>query len=121
VCLEEVAERGRVLLDEIFQLPEGPSAQLRLMIRRQLEVVMEYPVLMEFFMAPRELPQELAEKMRLYRQRNAARYSKLIEAGIASGEFSCPNPVAARVCLIGGINQAARWLSHAGWPDDAMQ
>jgi TetR/AcrR family transcriptional regulator of autoinduction and epiphytic fitness len=62
------------------------------------------------FSWPKSWPEAFNETMKDSRRRHDAIFRRVVEAGIAAGEFDCPNPDVALQCLHGVFNQSSLWI-----------
>lgn len=92
--------------------------QLRALIREQVRILTDTaPEVATVFMWPKSWPPAFGETMKNSRRRHDAIFRRVVEAGIASGEFDCENPDVALQCLHGVLNHSALWIRPA-LPED---
>ena len=85
--------------------------QLRALIREQVRILTETaPEVATVFSWPKSWPAIFDETMKDSRRRHDAIFRRVVEAGLAAGEFDCPNPDVSLQCLHGVLNQSALWL-----------
>jgi TetR/AcrR family transcriptional regulator, regulator of autoinduction and epiphytic fitness len=85
--------------------------QLRALIREQVRILTgTAPEVATVFTWPKSWPATFNETMKDSRRRHDAIFRRVVEAGIAAGEFDCPNPDVALQCLHGVLNQSSLWL-----------
>ncbi len=85
--------------------------QLRALIREQVRILTETaPEVATVFSWPKSWPEAFDETIKNSRRRHDAIFRSVVEAGIAAGEFDCPNPDVALQCLHGVLNQSSLWL-----------
>jgi TetR/AcrR family transcriptional regulator, regulator of autoinduction and epiphytic fitness len=85
--------------------------QLRTLIREQLRILTDTaPEVATVFSWPKAWPESFQEIIKESRRRHDAIFRRVVEAGLAAGEFDCPNPDIALQCLHGVLNQSALWI-----------
>lgn len=85
--------------------------QLRTLIREQLRVLTHTaPEVATLFSWPKTWPASFQEIIKDSRRRHDAVFRRVVEAGLAAGEFDCPNPDVALQCLHGVLNQSSLWI-----------
>ncbi len=98
---------------------DAPAAQvLRALVDEQILILTETaPEVATVFSWPRAWPGSLDEPMKDMRRRHDAVFRRVVERGVASGEFTCGDVGIAMQCLHGVLNQSAVWIRphvHAG-------
>jgi TetR/AcrR family transcriptional regulator of autoinduction and epiphytic fitness len=94
--------------------------QLQVLVAEQLHVLTElYPEVGKLFSFPTSWPQEHGQSMKSMRRRHDEIFRVVVERGVASGDFDCPDPGVALHCLQGLLNHASVWLRPANDPDGA--
>jgi TetR/AcrR family transcriptional regulator, regulator of autoinduction and epiphytic fitness len=85
--------------------------QIRTLIREQVRILTDTaPEVAALFSWPTAWPESFQEIVKESRRRHDAIFRRVVEAGIAAGEFDCPNPDVALQCLHGVLNQSALWI-----------
>lgn len=85
--------------------------QIRTLIREQVRILTDTaPEVATVFSWPKAWPESFQEIIKESRRRHDAIFRRVVEAGIAAGEFDCPNPDVALECLHGVLNQSALWI-----------
>ena len=69
-----------------------------------------YPEVGKLFSFPLTWPAEHAEAMKSMRRRHDVIFRRVVDRGVAMGEFDCPDPSVALHCLHGVLNHASIWL-----------
>jgi TetR/AcrR family transcriptional regulator, regulator of autoinduction and epiphytic fitness len=88
--------------------------QLRALIREQVRILTETaPEVATVFSWPKSWPAIFGETMKDSRRRHDAIFRRVVEAGLAAGEFDCPNPDVSLQCLHGVLNQSVLWIRPA--------
>jgi len=75
------------------------------------------PEVATVFSWPRSWPPAFQESMKEMRRRHDAVFRRVVERGVADGEFTCPDIDVAMQCLHGILNQSSVWMrpdAHAG-------
>jgi TetR/AcrR family transcriptional regulator, regulator of autoinduction and epiphytic fitness len=91
--------------------------QLRTLIREQVRILTDTaPEVATLFSWPKSWPVSFDPMMKDSRRRHDAIFRRVVEAGMAAGEFDCPNADVALQCLHGVLNQSSLWIrpSHSG-------
>jgi AcrR family transcriptional regulator len=105
----EVNRRLEQELDEVRDLSH--LEQIRALIREQVRILTDTaPEVATVFSWPKAWPESFQEIIKDSRRRHDAIFRRVVEAGIAAGEFDCPNPDVALQCLHGVLNQSALWI-----------
>ncbi|WP_136245593.1 TetR/AcrR family transcriptional regulator [Mycobacterium intracellulare] len=85
--------------------------QLRALIREQVRILTDTaPEVATVFAWPKSWPEAFEPLIKDSRRRHDALFRKVVLAGIAAGEFDCPNADVALQCLHGVLNQSALWI-----------
>ncbi|WP_433565877.1 TetR/AcrR family transcriptional regulator [Nocardia sp. CA-151230] len=106
----------REALDTAADAP--PAEQLRVLIAAQLHVLtVLYPEVGKLFSFPAPWPSEHSEAIKTMRRRHDRLFREVIDRGIDSGSFDCPDPSVALHCLHGILNHASIWLRPEADPD----
>lgn len=112
-CLEFGADQAISRLEETSAANSDKLATLRLqaLIEAQLDTICRRdPELSRLFLAPMDWPESIRGEVKRLRDRHDRCFRLVIEQGLASGEFTTPNPVVARHCMHGAMNYAPIWL-----------
>lgn len=97
---------------------QSATEQLRALIAAQLHVLtVLYPEVGTLFTFPAPWPDAHSESVKTMRRRHDRIFREVIDLGVASGEFDCPDPAVALHCLHGILNHASIWLRPAADPD----
>jgi TetR/AcrR family transcriptional regulator, regulator of autoinduction and epiphytic fitness len=89
---------------------------LRALADEQVLILTETaPEVAALFSAPRDWPDSFGDQVKEMRRRHDAVFRRVVERGVASGEFSCPDVSIAMQCLHGILNQSSIWIQ----PHDA--
>lgn len=106
----DVNARLEAQLDEVRD-SSSYLVQLRALIREQVRILTDTaPEVATLFSWPRSWPESFDDMLKSSRRRHDAVFRRVVEAGIAAGEFDCPNPDVALQCLHGVLNQSSLWI-----------
>lgn len=85
--------------------------QLRALIREQVRILTDTaPEVATVFAWPKSWPEAFGPIIKDSRRRHDALFREVVLAGIAAGEFDCPNADVALQCLHGVLNQSSLWI-----------
>lgn len=100
-------------LEAQLQAVAGSSCldQLRVLIREQVRILTDTaPEVAAVFAWPTSWPEAFDEIIKDSRRRHDAIFRRVVQAGVAAGEFDCPDPDVALHCLFGVLNQSPLWI-----------
>lgn len=107
ICARYVSNRLRTIAHE----PDPPAERLRRLILEQLRITtIEHPETARLFLYPLDWEPAFKARVRRWQEEHDEIFAGVIEEGIARGELSVTDSVAARMCLHGALNQAPRWV-----------
>lgn len=96
--------------------------QIRTLIREQVRILTDTaPEVATVFSWPKAWPESLQEIVKESRRRHDAIFRRVVDAGLAAGEFDCPNPDVALQCLHGVLNQSSLWLRPSLRPEEKAE
>lgn len=103
------------------QLPEAqdgaPAKRLRALLREHITIaVCEYPAALRLFLVPDEWPEAQRLRIKELRQRHDAVFRAVLEAGVASGEFTVISIDATLQCMHAAMTQAPLWIGQLTGP-----
>ncbi|OBI34028.1 TetR family transcriptional regulator [Mycolicibacter sinensis] len=102
--------------------PVSAREHLAALIDEQIRILTETaPEVAAVFAWPRGWPAAFDDDMKDMRRRHDAVFRRVVERGLASGEFGCPNIDVALQCLHGILNQSSVWLRPGARADDRAQ
>ena len=109
------AEVNRRLEQELGEVAgRSHLEQIRALIREQVRILTDTaPEVATVFSWPNAWPASFQEIIKESRRRHDAIFRRVVEGGLAAGEFDCPNPDVALQCLHGVLNQSALWIRPA--------
>jgi TetR/AcrR family transcriptional regulator of autoinduction and epiphytic fitness len=89
----------------------GHLEQLRTLIREQIRILTDTaPEVATLFSWPKSWPDSFDVMLKENRRRHDAIFRRVVEAGLAAGEFDCPSADVALQCLHGVLNQSSLWI-----------
>lgn len=92
--------------------------QLRTLIAEQLHILtVRYPEVGKVFSFPAPWPPDHGELIKTMRRRHDQLFRRVVDLGVETGEFDCPDPSVALHCLHGILNHASIWLRPEADPD----
>ncbi|MBU9766545.1 TetR/AcrR family transcriptional regulator [Mycobacterium sp. TNTM28] len=114
---QEVLQRLAARAEAIGKV--GARERLAALVDEQIRILTETaPEVAAVFSWPRGWPDAFEEPMKDMRRRHDAVFRRVVERGVADGEFSCPDVNVALQCLHGILNQASVWLGPGLHEDD---
>ncbi|MCV7205243.1 TetR/AcrR family transcriptional regulator [Mycolicibacterium peregrinum] len=97
----------------------GAREHLAAVIDEQIRILTETaPEVAAVFSWPRGWPEVFEEPMKDMRRRHDAVFRRVVERGVAVGEFTCPDVNVALQCLHGVLNQSSVWIGPGLHDDD---
>ena len=117
---EEVLQRLEARADALGKV--GARDHLAALIDEQIRILTETaPEVAAVFSWPRGWPSVFDEPMKDMRRRHDAVFRKVVDRGVAEGEFTCPDINVALQCLHGILNQSSIWIGPGMHDDDRAQ
>jgi TetR/AcrR family transcriptional regulator, regulator of autoinduction and epiphytic fitness len=103
---------NRRLEEELDKVRDrGYLEQIRALVREQVRILTDTaPEVATVFSWPKTWPESFLEIIKDSRRRHDAIFRRVVEAGLAAGDFDCPNPDVALQCLHGVLNQTSLWI-----------
>ncbi|MDF3339182.1 TetR/AcrR family transcriptional regulator [Mycolicibacterium septicum] len=100
----------------------GAREHLAALIDEQIRILTETaPEVAAVFSWPRGWPEVFDEPMKDMRRRHDAVFRRVVEQGVADGEFTCPDVNVALQCLHGVLNQSSVWIGPGMHDDDRAE
>ena len=100
----------------------GAREHLAAVIDEQIRILTETaPEVAAVFSWPRGWPEVFDEPMKDMRRRHDAVFRRVVERGVAGGEFTCPDVNVALQCLHGVLNQSSVWIGPGMHDDDRAE
>lgn len=105
----DVNTRLRAALDAVGERTH--LERLQALIREQVRILTDTaPEVATVFAWPKSWPDAFEPIIKDSRRRHDALFREVVEAGIAAGEFDCPDADVALQCLHGVLNQSSLWI-----------
>ena len=85
--------------------------------------VRDYPAALRLFLVPREWPEAQRARIKELRRAHDAVFRRVVEAGVASGDFTVTSVDTTMRCMHAAMSQAPDWLGHLTGParDQAIE
>ena len=108
---------GNEWTDRLERLPaagEGTRAQrLRALLREHIGIaVREYPAALRLFLVPENWPAEQRSRIKELRRRHDRVFRRVVEEGVASGEFAVTTVDSVLQCMHAAMSQTPMWCGH---------
>lgn len=95
---------------------------LAALIDEQIRILTETaPEVAAVFSWPRGWPEIFEDPMKDMRRRHDAVFRRVVERGVADGEFACPDVNVALQCLHGILNQSSVWIGPGLHDEDRAE
>jgi TetR/AcrR family transcriptional regulator of autoinduction and epiphytic fitness len=105
----DVNTRLQAALDAVGE--RSHLERLQALIREQVRILTDTaPEVATVFAWPKSWPESFEAIIKDSRRRHDAIFRGVVEAGIAAGEFDCPDADVALQCLHGVLNQSSLWI-----------
>ncbi|GAA0922784.1 TetR/AcrR family transcriptional regulator [Pseudonocardia zijingensis] len=96
--------------------------QIRTLMREQIRILTDTaPEVAPLFSWPTTWPDSFQDTIKDSRRRHDAIFRRVVEAGLAAGEFDCPDADVALQCLHGVLNQSSLWIRPSLPPERKAQ
>lgn len=106
---QEVLQRLAAREEELGRV--DAREHLAALIDEQIRILTETaPEVAAVFSWPRGWPEIFEDPMKDMRRRHDAVFRRVVERGVADGEFACPDVNVALQCLHGILNQSSVWI-----------
>lgn len=93
----------------------SPADRLRALLREHITIaVREYPAALGLFLVPREWPQDQKERIKELRGRHDGLFRRVVEEGVAAGEFRVTDVGTVLQCMHASMSQAPVWCDGLG-------
>ncbi|WP_135457904.1 TetR/AcrR family transcriptional regulator [Mycobacterium sp. DL99] len=100
----------------------GAREHLAALIDEQIRILTETaPEVAAVFSWPRGWPEVFEDPMKDMRRRHDAVFRRVVDRGVADGEFTCPDVNVALQCLHGVLNQSSVWIGPGMHDDDRAE
>lgn len=101
-------------LEKLLEQTEGPPTdRLQALVHAHLTIaVNDYPAALRVFLLPRAWPDAQRERIKELRRRHDSLFRQVIEAGVASGEFTVTTVDTVLQCMHAAMAQAPTWCAE---------
>lgn len=124
-AIETLGEQWMARLNQLPEAQDGPPARrLRALMREHIAIaVRDYPAALRLFLVPREWPEAQRARIKELRRAHDAVFRRVVEAGVASGDFTVTSVDTTMRCMHAAMSQAPDWLGHLTGParDQAIE
>ncbi|MFY9933444.1 MAG: TetR/AcrR family transcriptional regulator [Streptosporangiaceae bacterium] len=124
-AIETLGEQWMARLNQLPEAQDGPPARrLRALMREHITIaVRDYPAALRLFLVPREWPEAQRARIKELRRAHDAVFRRVVEAGVASGDFTVTSVDTTMRCMHAAMSQAPDWLGHLTGParDQAIE
>lgn len=108
---------GKEWTERLERLPEAQDGsaghRLRALIREHVDIaVREYPGVLRLYLVPRDWPEPQRVRIEALRRQHNALFRRVVEEGVASGEFTVTSVGTTLQCMHAAMSQAPFWCSH---------
>jgi AcrR family transcriptional regulator len=112
-AIAHVADRSIERLTACTEQALSPGQRLRGLIEEQLRILLvDYPEVTQLFGEHRDGPEAPRAQIRRMRERHDRVFRKVIDEGVAAGEFQPHSADVALHCLHGALNYASVWCRN---------
>ena len=93
----------------------SPTERLRALLREHIGIaVREYPAALGLFLVPENWPAEQRARIKELRRRHDRLFRRVVEEGVASGEFTVTTVGTVLQCMHAAMSQTPTWCGHLG-------
>jgi AcrR family transcriptional regulator len=110
---------GNEWTDRLERLPAAaqgsPAERLRALLREHIGIaVREYPAALGLFLVPENWPAGQRARIKELRRRHDGLFRRVVEEGVATGEFTVTTVGTVLHCMHAAMSQAPTWCGHLG-------
>jgi AcrR family transcriptional regulator len=111
-AIEKVGNDWTDRLEELPAARTGSATErLRALVREHVTIaVREYPAALRLFLVPRDWPAAQHERIKELRRRHDAVFRRVVEEGVASGEFTVTGVDPVLQCMHAAMAQTPVWI-----------
>ena len=118
-CLERVARKSIDALISISEAEGSPTERLRALMNVHLDIMISSDrELAHLYIQHLDWPESMRGSIRRWRAEHRAPFDRVIEEGLATGEFVSQNDAVARHCMFGALNYVPVWFRSQGEEED---
>ena len=112
-AIETLGNEWTARLEGLSAAKDGPPARrLRALIREHVTIaVREYPAALRLFLVPQSWPQPQHDRIKDLRRQHDLLFRRIIEDGVATGEFTVTNVDTVLQCMHAAMSQAPVWCA----------
>ena len=112
-AIETLGNDWTARLEGLPAANEGaPASRLRALIREHVTIaVREYPAALRLFLVPQSWPQPQHDRIKDLRRRHDLVFRRIIEDGVAIGDFTVTNVDTVLQCMHAAMSQAPVWCA----------
>ena len=112
-AVETLGNEWTSRLENLPGAREGsPAERLRALLREHIAIaVCEYPAALGVFLVPGEWPEDQKGRIKELRRRHDALFRRVLEEGVATGEFRVTQVDTVLQCMHASMSQAPLWCS----------
>jgi AcrR family transcriptional regulator len=113
-AIEALGKEWTERLERMSATREGsPADRLHALVREHLDIaVREYPGVLGLYLVPRDWPAPQRERIEALRRQHNAVFRRVVEEGVAGGDFTVTSVDTALRCMHGAMSQAPLWYHH---------
>lgn len=112
-AIETLGNEWTDRLERLLTTLDGPPRErLRALLHEHITIaVRDYPAALRLFLVPHDWPDAQRERIKELRLRHDRLFRDLVEAGVASGEFTVVDVDTALQCMHAAMSQAPTWCA----------
>ncbi|MCV2489055.1 TetR/AcrR family transcriptional regulator [Geodermatophilus sp. YIM 151500] len=113
-AIETLGKEWTERLERLSEARDGsPADRLRALIREHVDIaVREYPGVLRLYLVPRNWPEPQRQRIEALRREHNALFRRVVEEGVASGDFTVASVETTLRCMHAAMSQAPLWCSH---------
>lgn len=113
-AIETLGGEWTTRLEQLAAAHEGPpTATLRALLYEHITIaVRDYPAALGLFLVPRDWPEPQATRIKDMRTRHNDVFRRVIEDGVANGEFAVTTVDTVLQCMHAAMSRAPDWARH---------
>jgi AcrR family transcriptional regulator len=113
-AIETLGKEWTERLERLLEARDGSAAdRLRALICKHVDIaVREYPGALRLYLVPRDWPEPQRVRIEALRRTHNALFRRVVEEGVASGEFTVTSVDTTLRCMHAAMSQAPFWYSH---------
>jgi AcrR family transcriptional regulator len=117
-AIETLGNEWTARLERLPEAQDGtPASRLRALIREHVAIaVREYPAALRLFLVPQSWPQPQHDRIKELRQRHDQLFRRIIEDGVATGDFTVTSVNTVLQCMHAAMSQAPVWCGGLTGP-----